>query len=121
MIDLKQLEAWFVTGSQGLYGKETLDKVAEHAREIARELSASAAIPVTVVFKPVVTLPGRHPRGLPGGQLREELHRPGDLDAHLLPGEDVDRRAFRAAPSRLPTCTRSTTATSPGRPSTWTS
>ena len=59
MIDLKQLEAWFVTGSQGLYGKETLDKVAEHAREIARELSASSAIPVTVVFKPVVTIPGR--------------------------------------------------------------
>ena len=57
MIDLKQREAWFITGSQGLYGKETLDKVAEHAREIARELSASPAIPVTVVFKPVVTSP----------------------------------------------------------------
>jgi len=57
MIDLKQREAWFITGSQGLYGKETLDKVAEHAREIARELSASPVIPVTVVFKPVVTSP----------------------------------------------------------------
>jgi L-arabinose isomerase len=57
MIDLKQREAWFVTGSQGLYGKETLDKVAEHSREIARELSASSTIPVTVVFKPVVTSP----------------------------------------------------------------
>ncbi|MGA2639275.1 MAG: L-arabinose isomerase [Spirochaetia bacterium] len=57
MIDLKEREAWFVTGSQSLYGKETLDKVAEHSREIARELSASLAIPVTVVFKPVVTTP----------------------------------------------------------------
>ena len=57
MIDLKQREAWFITGSQGLYGKETLDKVSEHAREIARELSASSAIPVTVVFKPIVTSP----------------------------------------------------------------
>jgi len=57
MIELKKLEAWFVTGSQGLYGKETLDKVAEHAREIARELSASPLIPVSVVFKPVVTSP----------------------------------------------------------------
>ena len=57
MIDLKQLEAWFVTGSQGLYGKETLDKVAEHSREIARGLSASGAIPMKVVFKPVVTTP----------------------------------------------------------------
>jgi len=57
MIELKKLEAWFVTGSQGLYGKETLDKVAEHAREMARELSAAPLIPVNVVFKPVVTSP----------------------------------------------------------------
>ncbi len=57
MIDLKQLEAWFVTGSQHLYGKETLEKVAQHAQEIARGLSASSAIPVKVVFKPVVTTP----------------------------------------------------------------
>ncbi len=55
MTDLKKLEAWFVTGSQGLYGKETLDKVAEHSREIAKELDASTLIPVRVVFKPVVT------------------------------------------------------------------
>ena len=57
MIDLKQLEAWFVTGSQHLYGKETLEKVAQHAQEIARGLSASPAIPVKIVFKPVVTTP----------------------------------------------------------------
>ena len=57
MIDLSTREAWLVTGSQPLYGKETLDKVAEHAREIARALSASAGIPVTLVFKPVVTTP----------------------------------------------------------------
>ena len=57
MTDLKKLEVWFVTGSQGLYGKETLDKVAEHSREIARELDASPLLPVRVVFKPVVTSP----------------------------------------------------------------
>ena len=57
MIDMKQWEAWFVTGSQGLYGKETLAKVAEHAREIAAGLSAAGTLPVKVVFKPVVTTP----------------------------------------------------------------
>ncbi|HVO40693.1 MAG TPA: L-arabinose isomerase [Spirochaetia bacterium] len=57
MIDLKKLEAWFVTGSQTLYGKEVLDTVAEHSREIAKALSSSASIPVSVVFKPVVTGP----------------------------------------------------------------
>ena len=55
MIDLKKLEAWFVTGSQTLYGKEVLDSVAEHSREIAKTLSQSSAIPLTVVFKPVST------------------------------------------------------------------
>ena len=57
MIDFKPLEAWFVTGSQNLYGKETLAKVAEHSQEIARGLSASGPIPVKVVYKPVVTTP----------------------------------------------------------------
>ncbi len=54
MSDLKQYEVWFITGSQHLYGEETLRKVAEHSTEIARGLDASGPIPVRVVFKPVV-------------------------------------------------------------------
>ena len=57
MIDLKPYEVWFVTGSQHLYGPETLDKVTEHSQEIAQALSRSTAIPVNVVFKPVLTTP----------------------------------------------------------------
>jgi L-arabinose isomerase len=55
MIDLKQLEIWFVTGSQHLYGQETLDQVAEHSRKIADALDHSASIPIRVIFKPVLT------------------------------------------------------------------
>ena len=57
MIDLKGYEVWFVTGSQHLYGTKTLEQVAEHSREIASALGASAHIPVQVVFKPVLTTP----------------------------------------------------------------
>ncbi len=57
MIDLSKYEVWFITGSQHLYGNETLEKVAEHSRSIAQELSQSAEIPVSVVFKPVLTNP----------------------------------------------------------------
>jgi L-arabinose isomerase len=57
MIDLSQYEVWFVTGSQHLYGPETLDKVAEHSRSIAQALGQSDAIPVRVVYKPVLTGP----------------------------------------------------------------
>ncbi len=54
MINLKALEVWFVTGSQHLYGEETLKQVAEHSQVIAKSLNASTSIPVTVVFKPTV-------------------------------------------------------------------
>jgi L-arabinose isomerase len=55
MIDLKQYEAWFITGSQHLYGPETLKEVAEHSREIAEALGNE--LPVRIVFKPVLTGP----------------------------------------------------------------
>ena len=57
MLDLKQFELWFVTGSQHLYGAETLEKVAEHSRQIAEAFNKSTHIPVEVVFKPVLTNP----------------------------------------------------------------
>lgn len=54
MIDLKTFEVWFITGSQHLYGEETLKLVAEHAQEIAKGLDTTGEIPVRVVYKPVV-------------------------------------------------------------------
>lgn len=57
MIDLKQYEVWFVTGSQHLYGQKTLEAVAEHSRAIANFLYNSTHIPVQIVFKPVLTTP----------------------------------------------------------------
>ncbi len=57
MIDLSQYEVWFATGSQHLYGPETLARVADHSRAIARALGDAPAVPVRVVFKPVLTTP----------------------------------------------------------------
>jgi L-arabinose isomerase len=56
-ISLNQYEVWFVTGSQHLYGEETLKQVAEHSKEIASTLDKSDNIPVKVIFKPVLTTP----------------------------------------------------------------
>ncbi len=55
--DLKELEVWFVTGSQHLYGEETLKQVDKNSKEIAEALDKCSAIPVRVVFKPVLTTP----------------------------------------------------------------
>ncbi len=57
MIDLNNYEVWFLTGSQHLYGPETLEQVAIHSREIAATLNNASAIPTKVVFKPVLTTP----------------------------------------------------------------
>lgn len=57
MDELKKYEVWFITGSQHLYGEETLKKVAEHSQEIVKGLSESKNIPVRVIYKPILTTP----------------------------------------------------------------
>lgn len=48
-------EVWFLTGSQHLYGPETLAQVAEQSRAIADQLGAADDVPVRIVWKPVLT------------------------------------------------------------------
>jgi L-arabinose isomerase len=45
---------WFLTGSQGLYGPETLAQVEGQSRQIADQL-AGGGLPVPVVWQPVLT------------------------------------------------------------------
>jgi L-arabinose isomerase len=52
--DLKANEVWFLTGSQNLYGDETLRQVAEQSQQIAGILGSSGDIPVSIVWKPVL-------------------------------------------------------------------
>lgn len=56
MIDSRALdsEVWFVTGSQSMYGQDTLDQVAVQSREIADRLDACEEIGVRVVWVPTV-------------------------------------------------------------------
>lgn len=56
-MELKKLAVWFITGSQHLYGEETLKQVAEHSQVIVKALNASSQIPVEIVYKPTVTTP----------------------------------------------------------------
>jgi L-arabinose isomerase len=57
MKNLKNYEVWFITGSQHLYGEETLKQVALHSQEIANDLNNSPQIPAKVVYKPVLKTP----------------------------------------------------------------
>ncbi|WP_149094981.1 L-arabinose isomerase [Paenibacillus terrae] len=52
---MKPFKFWFATGSQHLYGPETLDQVQEHSRQIVEGLNQSGHLPFEVVLKPVLT------------------------------------------------------------------
>jgi L-arabinose isomerase len=58
MDELKKYEVWFVTGSQELYGPETLEQVASDSAQIAAELDRQEKISQKIVFRPVLTSPG---------------------------------------------------------------
>ena len=49
------VELWFITGSQHLYGEETLKQVNADSKAIAAALDKAGAIPVKIVFRPVLT------------------------------------------------------------------
>jgi L-arabinose isomerase len=55
MKPLAKSEVWFVTGSQHLYGPGPLKQVAANSLAIARGLDDADAIPLSVVFKSVLT------------------------------------------------------------------
>jgi len=57
MDNLNNKEVWFVTGSQHLYGPDTLLQVAADSKAITEALDNSQKMPVRVIFKPVLTTP----------------------------------------------------------------
>jgi len=57
MIKIEKNEIWFLTGSQHLYGPETLKQVARNSQTIVNGLNRTAKLPLKVVFKPVLTTP----------------------------------------------------------------
>ncbi len=53
----ESLEVWFITGSQHLYGEETLQQVAVDSQRIVEGLNSRDNLPLKIVFKPVLTTP----------------------------------------------------------------
>ncbi len=48
---------YFLTGSQHLYGEETLRQVADDSRQVVEALNGIAGLPVRIEWKPVLTTP----------------------------------------------------------------
>jgi L-arabinose isomerase len=49
---LKKHEYWFLTGSQDLYGDETLREVADDSKKVVDALNAGGTLPCPVIWKP---------------------------------------------------------------------
>jgi L-arabinose isomerase len=54
MINIEAKEIWFVTGSQHLYGDETLNQVAADSKAIVNGLNESKHLPLKIVWKDTV-------------------------------------------------------------------
>ena len=54
MIITEQKEIWFVTGSQHLYGEETLNQVAANSKKLVEGLNESSHLPLKIVWKETV-------------------------------------------------------------------
>lgn len=55
MLKTKNYKFWFVTGSQHLYGPETIEEVHDHSHQIVEGLNGDKSIPFEIVLKPVLT------------------------------------------------------------------
>lgn len=56
-MSFENMELWFFTGSQHLYGPEALKQVAVNSEKLVKGLNDSKRIPLRIVFKQVLTTP----------------------------------------------------------------
>jgi len=57
MLNIKKYAIWFITGSQHLYGSETLEQVNRHSQQITESFNHDSTMAFQVTFKPVLTGP----------------------------------------------------------------
>ena len=57
MIGLDEYEFWFLTGSQDLYGEDTLKQVAINSKKMVEELNEKAGLPAKLVWKETLLTP----------------------------------------------------------------
>jgi len=118
MIDLRQFEVWYVTGSQHLYGEAALKQVAEDSEKIVRGLSQTGQLPVKVVFKPVVTTAEAIL-----GVCREANNAAACVGViawmHTFSPAKMWIAGLKALQNPLSICTPNSTASCPGPRSTW--
>ena len=102
MKPLGEFEVWFVTGSQEMYGDETLRQVAANSGLVAPPARRVAGDPGPDRPSTGGHVVREHRRHVPCRECRGRVRRRDPLDAHVLAGPDVDRRAPGAPEAAAP-------------------
>ena len=53
MKEIEKMNFWFITGSQDLYGEETLLQVKENSLQVVNRLNETS-LPYQIIWKPIV-------------------------------------------------------------------
>ena len=88
---LNSKEVWFITGSQHLYGPDTLKQVAADSAIIASSLDKSSEISQRVVFKPVLTTPESVTELCAEANNSKECIGTDNMDAYFFTCKNVDK------------------------------
>lgn len=89
MLEKKNYQFWFCTGSQDLYGEECLAHVAEHSKIIVEALNRSGNLPYEVIWKPTM-ITNEVIRRTFNEANTDELRRYHYLDAYVFSGKIMD-------------------------------
>lgn len=93
MKSIKEYEFWFVTGSQHLYGPETLEQVAKDSQAMVDGLNASGKMPCKIVYKPTVKTPAEIKKVFKEASYDDKCAWRNCLDAHIQSVKGVDKRS----------------------------
>ena len=102
MIELKNYEVWFVTGSQELYGEATLKKVAEDFAKNSLRYGPIREAARAGGFQASGHFAGGDLCTLYGSEQCRKLRWPHYVDAYIFAGKDVDCRVESLAKTISP-------------------
>ncbi len=88
----KNYEFWFVTGSQHLYGEETLKQVKENSVKIVEGLNEKGSFEFKLVFKALLTTPDEITNLMRKANADESCAGIVGWMPHFLACENVDQR-----------------------------
>lgn len=89
----ENLEIWWVTGAQLLYGGDAVVKVDAHSKEMVEGLNASGRLPIKVVYKGTANSSKEVQDVMRAANNDAAAQQDHHMDAHLLARQDVDTRA----------------------------